>query len=184
MSNSPIEEFNSQAKPIEYFKHTHGCGSGHTRVYIKKEENKVELLLRKDWMGSGAFYYDLVGEYLNIDGPYGVILFRKCVYHVTDYESKTPREIIEDKTLDIDLAFDAYMFDKPLKTEWLQHQDKYAIGLYCGNGCQSTENFQLHLTYNSDITEPIDKCWDKLIWVLSGLKYEKTNADHFNQATL
>lgn len=106
-------------------------------------------------------HYTFEGEYLPISEPYGIIQLNQYTNNVTNEECKRS------------VCFDTYIFDKPLETEWYQHQDKYCIGLYAGGGNYSNNHFHLQLYLNTMIEDqPFIDNLEKVIKMINGMKYE------------
>lgn len=156
-----------------YYKHSHGCGSGYVDSYIKISKNDqggtVAVRVRYGWMGDGKLEYDLSCTLFPVSGPYNVLRIDRFADIKTTTEHKA------------DTYFDMYIFDEVLETEWLKYPiDDIPIGLYMGNGCRSTEKFQLQLNRNKTIlSEETNPSLEKIINIIDGLKYEKiTEAEY------
>ena len=122
-----------------FFRHSDGCGTYYRKCWMRiGSDNQVTLVVYYGCMGSKKVNLVLDGELLHISGPYHVLQ----TTHYTDFGEKEPTKVEKG------VAFDVYVFDEPLLTEWLQRQDKICIGLYCGNGCHCTEKFQVHIVAN------------------------------------
>ncbi|AYV77086.1 MAG: hypothetical protein Barrevirus11_16 [Barrevirus sp.] len=157
---------------VRYFRSSIGCGSGSTLSFIKLEEdNKVTLILYSAWMGSPKDqqpFYKFEGEYLHIDGPYGLFKITK------ETNMKT------GETCNVDICFDSFLFEKELATEWGQHQDKVILGIYIAGGVYFTQTFSLQIHVNKNINDDHDKL-SFAIKLLDGLKYEKCLESDYDQ---
>jgi hypothetical protein len=143
----------------EYFKHEHGCGCGSTKIFIKMDaDNNVIIVLIPRWMGGRNEMYELFGEYLLVEKPFGVIKINKVVCN--------------GKSTSVDFYFDSFKMDEEKLTEWGQHVDKIDIGLYAGNGCHSTEKFKFVIYNNVQLDGwMIDDDLKKIFTGMSGLKF-------------
>jgi len=151
---------------IKYYRHAHGCGSGCTKSFIKLEGNTVTLVVNSDWMGGKKVHYVLEGEYLPIAEPYGII------------QIKSGTNMTTNELFNVNICFDAYIFNSSLPTEWGQHEDKFAIDLYAGGGCYSTSTFQLQLHLNKTIINKFDG-FEKVVEFVNGLKYDVCTEDNY-----
>lgn len=130
---------------VQYFKHNHGCGTFHVDVWVCIRDTKVTLCVQFLHMGRDRQAFVVTGDYLpiggSLGGSYGLVQFLRF----TDHTHAVPSEVA------IEWNYDCYQFDVPQPTEWFQHIDRVQIGLYCGNGCHCTEQFQLHMIENKFI---------------------------------
>lgn len=158
-----------------YYQHSHGCGSGYVDSYIKLDpDNKLSIRLRYGWMGDERLNYNLLCTLLPISKPYNMLR----VDQFTELCKDGNKEHKEDA------YFDTYIFDDVLETEWLKYPiDDIPIGLYMGNGCRSTEKFQLQMNVNKSVVSSIDKDspLQKIIRIIDGLKYEIITEEQYNK---
>lgn len=152
-----------------YYHHSHGCGSGHVHSSIKIDsDNKATIKLKYGWMCDERLCYEMMCTLFHTDGPYHII-------KVNEFMETTETE---NKITHADAYFDTYIFEKPLDTEWMKFPiDDIPIGLYMGNGCHSTEKFQLQIFENREVVSDVytvfkDDRLKKVIKILNGLKYE------------
>lgn len=158
-------------KMNRYYRHAHGCGSGYVDALLKIEpENKVMIDLSYGWMGDEKLRYTLSSTLLPVSGPYHII--RVESFNDTESEHK------------LDAYFDTYIFNEVLDTEWFKYpMDDVPIGLYIGNGCRSTEKFQLQMFKNETVVSQIPKHTklNKVVKILNGLKYESIDEEKYHE---
>lgn len=154
-----------------YFRHDHECGSGYVDALIKLEpDNNVTIDLRYGWMGDEKLRYTLLCTFLPVSGPYHIIKVNSFDDGKTEHK--------------LDAYFDTYIFEQVLDTEWLKYpMDDVPIGLYMGNGCRSTERFQLQMFNNTRIISGVNKHTklSKVVKILNGLKYEAVSANEYQK---
>lgn len=160
-----------------YFKHEDACGTYYRRVWLKFNKNsateviEVTLLFEYGHMGIGKWRGLLKGIQLPIQGPYSVVVFHKASVYNEDGET------IKEKNGRI--AFDCYMFDHPLFTEWGLHTDEYSMALSYGNCPVFTDSFTMHMIRNKFIQ------YDNKITILDkleSLKYAVCSKEDFDGA--
>ena len=152
-----------------YYKHASRCGSGGLVVVIKLEGNNITIKLSNHWMGGkDNKTVELRGEYLPLGEQTGV---KHGIIQVFNEKMES-------------IQYDAYIFEKPMNTEWLQHQDKYVCNLYCASGCSMTVQFQLHMNLNKSTNWPksMEEC--DFAHILDGLKYEISDEQAYNKINL
>lgn len=158
-----LEKRQKEKKETRYFKHSHGCGSGSTSSFIKIKNvdkdmmEKITIHLYSNWMGGKKIKTVLTGQLMQVDNVYKIAHMK-----VNDGEYS--------------VFFDVFIFPHVLETEWGMN---LPIGLYAGNGCHSTENFQLHLTKSPSLINQYPKEVEDIVDILNGFKYESISQDKY-----
>lgn len=166
-----LEKRQKEKKETRYFKHSHGCGSGSSSSFIKIESmdseggyvpketmEKITIHLEHDWMGGKKIKSVLIGKLLPVDNIYKIA-------HMKFNEGN-----------EYSVFFDVFIFPDVLDTEWGMN---LPIGLYMGNGCRSTEKFQLHLTKNPSIINEYPASLHDIVKLLNGFKYENISQEEY-----
>jgi len=137
-----------------YFYHARGCGSGSTKCLVKlSKTDEVTVQFSDDWMGREALRWTLDGKVLPVNGHvYSVYCFNE-----------------------LGIYLDAFHFETALATEWGQ---ELPIGLYCGNGCYCTEEFQLVLVVNR-MASQFDAEFEKRFQKISGMKLQQISSREY-----
>lgn len=196
LDNEELRKREENKGTHKYYRHSDGCGSGRTTSYIrientqnknKNNENnqikdeqkehgnkkKVEIYIDYNWMGSKRLKYKMIGTLFPISNHYNII-------KIESFDDGKEVQIV-------DAYFDTYIFNETLNTEWAAYPfSDIPISLYLGNGCSSTEKFQLHLSLNTFVQNNIPKhgFLTKIIKVLNGLKYETIEEKEYREAYL
>lgn len=162
-------------KMNKYYKHGHRCGSGYLDCLLKVEpENKITIYFSFGWMGDDRIKCEMSCTLLPVSGPYYII--RVDIF----------KENINGNDLEHELKayFDTYIFNEILDTEWCKYPiDDVPIGLYAGNGCMSTEIFQIQMFHNKTVLDNVsdNEKFGKVIKLMNGLKYENIDEKTYNK---
>lgn len=121
-------------------------------------DDKVTIYYSRDWMGGGASNVNLVIKSDTVVRP------NPHTFCVVPFPT-------------LGVSLDAFLFESSLRSEWGQPLD---IGLYCGNGANSTQEFQLVFYVNQIASRDIRDHHKVFDWI-SSLKLAPQTQEQFEQ---